>query len=150
MLATYPGHRAGITAKGGTLMTVDQDRLNEFLGQFVTDLGATMAAGSVVVGHRLGLYGRWPTPQPRRQSWPPAPGPTRRYVSEWLAGQAAGGYVTYDAVDRRLLDDRGAGIRVGRPEGSEPACRVRAGAGRLAGRTTHHRRIPHRRRGGLA
>jgi len=33
-------------------MAVDQDRLMEFLGQFVTDLGATMAAGSVVVGHR--------------------------------------------------------------------------------------------------
>ena len=28
----------------------------EFLGKFVGDLGATMAAGSVVVGDRLGLY----------------------------------------------------------------------------------------------
>jgi hypothetical protein len=28
----------------------------EFLGRFVTDLGATGAAGSVVVGNRLGLY----------------------------------------------------------------------------------------------
>ena len=37
-------------------MAIDTDKLNEFLGRFVTDLGATMAAGNVVVGHRLGLY----------------------------------------------------------------------------------------------
>jgi len=33
-----------------------RDTLLEFIGRFVGDLGATMAAGSVVVGHRLGLY----------------------------------------------------------------------------------------------
>jgi hypothetical protein len=37
-------------------MTIDQDKLGELLGTFVTDLGATIAAGNVVVGHRLGLY----------------------------------------------------------------------------------------------
>ena len=37
-------------------MSIDQDKLGELLGRFVTDIGATMAAGSVVVGHRLGLY----------------------------------------------------------------------------------------------
>ena len=37
-------------------MTIDQDKLGELLGRFVGDLGATAAAGNVVVGHRLGLY----------------------------------------------------------------------------------------------
>ena len=37
-------------------MAVDEERLNEFVGRIVADLGATMAAGNVVVGHRLGLY----------------------------------------------------------------------------------------------
>ena len=37
-------------------MTIDQDKLSEFLGRFVGDLGATAAAGNVVIGHRLGLY----------------------------------------------------------------------------------------------
>ena len=37
-------------------MTIDQDKLGELLGTFVTDLGAAIAAGNVVVGHRLGLY----------------------------------------------------------------------------------------------
>jgi hypothetical protein len=35
---------------------VDSDRLDQFLGRFVNDLGATMAAGSVLIGDRLGLY----------------------------------------------------------------------------------------------
>ena len=38
------------------LMAIDQDRLMQFVHHFVGDLGATMAAGNVVVGHRLGLY----------------------------------------------------------------------------------------------
>ena len=37
-------------------MAIDSDKLNEFLGKFVGDLGATTAAGSVVIGHNLGLY----------------------------------------------------------------------------------------------
>ena len=37
-------------------MAVDMDKLQEFLGRFVTDLGATFAAGNVVTGHHLGLY----------------------------------------------------------------------------------------------
>ena len=37
-------------------MAIDQDKLGELLGRFVGDLGATIAAGNVVVGHRLGLY----------------------------------------------------------------------------------------------
>ena len=37
-------------------MAIDQDKLTEFLNKFVGDLGATMAAGNVLVGDRLGLY----------------------------------------------------------------------------------------------
>jgi len=37
-------------------MAIDADKLQEFLGRFVSDLGATAAAANVVIGHRLGLY----------------------------------------------------------------------------------------------
>ena len=37
-------------------MAIDMDKLHEFLGRFVTDLGATASAGNVVIGHQLGLY----------------------------------------------------------------------------------------------
>jgi len=37
-------------------MAVDTEKLQEFLGRFVNDLGATLAAGNVVTGYHLGLY----------------------------------------------------------------------------------------------
>ena len=33
-------------------MPIDQDKLGELLGMFVTDLGATIAAWNIVVGRR--------------------------------------------------------------------------------------------------
>lgn len=77
---------------------MDQDKVMEFLGQVVTDMGATGAAGQVVLGGRLGLYralARGPaTPEVLAERT----GCARRYLAEWLRGQAAGGYVTYDAT----------------------------------------------------
>jgi SAM-dependent methyltransferase len=85
-------------------MAVDTDKLNEFLGCFVGDLGAAVHAGMVVIGERLGLYkalARGPATAPelaaRTQTDP-------RYLREWLSSQAAGGYVCYEpATDRFSL-----------------------------------------------
>ncbi len=33
---------------------IDEDKLNEFMGRFVSDLGAAMSAALVVIGDRLG------------------------------------------------------------------------------------------------
>ena len=58
-------------------MAIDSDKLNEFLGKFVGDLGATAAAGSVVIGHDLGLYKALAdAPRPPR-NWPRRPRRTR-------------------------------------------------------------------------
>jgi SAM-dependent methyltransferase len=74
---------------------VDVDKLEEFLDRFVADIGATFAAGSVVIGHRLGLYRALAegaaTPERLADRTDCHP----RYVTEWLRGQAAGGYVDY-------------------------------------------------------
>ena len=77
-------------------MALDQDKLNEFLGRFVGDLGATMAAGSIVVGHRLGLYRALVTGPATPDELAERTGTHPRHVAEWLRGQAAGGYVTFD------------------------------------------------------
>ncbi len=77
-------------------MAVDQDRLMEFLHKFVGDLGATMAAGSVVLGDRLGLYRALAAGPTRPQELAERTDTAPRYVEEWLRGQAAGGYVEYD------------------------------------------------------
>ena len=77
-------------------MTIDQDKLGELLGTFVTDLGATIAAGNVVVGHRLGLYRSLADGPATAEQFAQRTGTDPRYVAEWLRGQAAGGYVSYD------------------------------------------------------
>src|SRR5262245_43986081 len=77
-------------------MAIDEARLMEFLGRFVGDLGATMAAGNIVVGDRLGLYRALAEGPLRPHELAERTGTAPRYVDEWLRGQAAGGYVEYD------------------------------------------------------
>ena len=77
-------------------MAIDEARLMAFLNRFVGDLGATMAAGSVVVGDRLGLYRALAGGPLRPQELAERTGTAPRYVEEWLRGQAAGGYVEFD------------------------------------------------------
>jgi 2-polyprenyl-3-methyl-5-hydroxy-6-metoxy-1,4-benzoquinol methylase len=77
-------------------MPVDQDKLMDFLHKFVGDLGATMAAGNVLVGDRLGLYRALAGQPMQPHELASRTGTSTRYVDEWLRGQAAGGYVEYD------------------------------------------------------
>jgi SAM-dependent methyltransferase len=81
---------------------VDEDRLNELMGRVVGDLGATISAGNVVVGDRLGLYRALAEAGPFTSTELAAyTGTAERYVREWLAGQAAGQYITHDAATDR-------------------------------------------------
>jgi ubiquinone/menaquinone biosynthesis C-methylase UbiE len=75
---------------------VDMDALKAFVGRFVGDLGATMGAGNVLLGERLGLYRALAQQPGDARSLAAATGTDPRYVDEWLRGQAAGGYVEYD------------------------------------------------------
>jgi SAM-dependent methyltransferase len=81
-------------------MAIDQDKLTEFLHRFVGDLGATMAAGNVLVGDRLGLYRALAERPMQPHELAERTGTATRYVDEWLRGQAAGGYVEYDPQTR--------------------------------------------------
>jgi 2-polyprenyl-3-methyl-5-hydroxy-6-metoxy-1,4-benzoquinol methylase len=75
---------------------MDQDKVTEFLGRFVTDFGATGAAGLIVIGHRLGLYRALAQGPATPEQFAERTGCHVRYLTEWLRGQAAGGYATYD------------------------------------------------------
>jgi ubiquinone/menaquinone biosynthesis C-methylase UbiE len=77
-------------------MTIDTGRLQEFLGRFIADLGATLAAGNVVIGHRLGLYQALAAGPASAEELAARTQTSPRYIAEWLGGQAAGGYVEYD------------------------------------------------------
>jgi 2-polyprenyl-3-methyl-5-hydroxy-6-metoxy-1,4-benzoquinol methylase len=75
---------------------MDHSKVEAFLGQFVTDAGATGAAGLVVIGHRLGLYRALAEGPATDEQFAERTGYARRYLTEWLRGQAAGGYASYD------------------------------------------------------
>jgi ubiquinone/menaquinone biosynthesis C-methylase UbiE len=82
-------------------MAIDNDKLMEFVGRFAGDLGATVAAGNVVLGDRLGLYTALAKGPATAGELADRTATNARYVTEWLRGQAAGGYIEYDAATDR-------------------------------------------------
>jgi ubiquinone/menaquinone biosynthesis C-methylase UbiE len=78
-------------------MAVDEAKLMDFVFAAVGDLGATVAAGNIVVGDRLGLYRALAQGPAGAAELAGRTGTDPRYVEEWLRGQAAGGYVVYDS-----------------------------------------------------
>jgi SAM-dependent methyltransferase len=77
--------------------SLDMDKLNAFIGRLVTDLGAAVHTGMVVIGEKLGLYKALAAEAMSSAEFAAKTQTDERYVREWLASQAAGGYVTYDA-----------------------------------------------------
>jgi SAM-dependent methyltransferase len=84
------------------MTTIDDNRLAGLLDRFVNDLGATVSAGNVLIGDKLGLYRALAEAGPLTAAeLAEYTGTSERYVREWLPGQAAGHYVTYDADSGR-------------------------------------------------
>src|SRR6185312_13634115 len=68
------------------------------MGKMVGDMGAALNASLVLLGDKLGLYRMLAAKGPMSSAeLAKATGTTERYVREWLAAQAASGYVEYDA-----------------------------------------------------
>ena len=86
-------------------MSINEAKLNEFLGRAVGDLGAALSATLILVGDRLGLYkelAKGPVTSPELAQ---RTGTNERYVREWLGNQGAGGYVQFDAqADKWFLN----------------------------------------------
>jgi SAM-dependent methyltransferase len=81
-----------------TKASADQVKLNQFLGKVLIDGGAAMSTILVLIGERLGLYKAMhefsaPITSSELASRTDT---SERYIREWLANQAASGYVTYD------------------------------------------------------
>ena len=80
-------------------MQVDQSKLEAFQGKMLGDMGAAVSAALVILGDQLGLYKAMADGGPTTSlKLAAATGTTERYVREWLAAQAASGYVEYDPV----------------------------------------------------
>jgi len=81
---------------------IDMNKLNAFVGQFVTDLGAAVHAGMVVIGEKLGLYKALVGNGLTAAQLAAKTKTDERYVREWLSQQAAGGYVTYNEKNNKF------------------------------------------------
>jgi ubiquinone/menaquinone biosynthesis C-methylase UbiE len=99
-------------------MAINDEKLGEFIGKFVTDLGATVAAGNVVIGHRLGLYTALAAKPATASELAERTETSTRYVDEWLRGQAAGGYVDYDPAAERYSMSEEQAFVLANPEGA--------------------------------
>src|SRR5687767_14928041 len=81
---------------------IDDVKLQAFVGQAVSELGATLGAALVVIGDRLGLFKAMADAGPVSSAeLAQRTGTAERYVREWLNAQAAGGYLSYDPRTER-------------------------------------------------
>ena len=81
---------------------LDQAKLHDFVMKAIGEMGAAMNAALIIIGDKLGLYkamagaGAITSAELAAKT-----GTTERYVREWLAAQAAGGLVAYDAPSEK-------------------------------------------------
>jgi SAM-dependent methyltransferase len=78
---------------------IDEQKLQDFMLKALGDIASTLSAVLVIIGDRLGLYkamaesGQSVTSEELAKKT----NTNERLIREWLANQAAGGYITYDA-----------------------------------------------------
>ena len=81
--------------------------LQDFLGKVMSDLGGAYSAVLVYVGDKLGLYKAMAEAQigggalMTSEELASKTGTVERCVREWLANQAAGGYIKYDPMTQK-------------------------------------------------
>jgi len=80
---------------------IDEQKLHDFMQKAVGDIASTLSAMLLIIGDRLGFYkamaesGKPTTSEELAKKT----NTNERLVREWLANQAAGGYITYNASD---------------------------------------------------
>jgi 2-polyprenyl-3-methyl-5-hydroxy-6-metoxy-1,4-benzoquinol methylase len=87
-------------------MQYDEQKIQDFMGRMVGEFGAVACAPLIALGDRLGLYKAmaeqdWMTSEQLAERTSLA----ERYVREWLAAQAASGFIRYDAATSRYKLD---------------------------------------------
>src|SRR6188508_349264 len=82
---------------------VDEQKLQQFLKKMLADFGAAMSVPLVRIGIRLGLYKALDGAGPMTSvEFAASANIAEHYAREWLAQNAASGYLTYDPASRRF------------------------------------------------
>jgi 2-polyprenyl-3-methyl-5-hydroxy-6-metoxy-1,4-benzoquinol methylase len=91
--------------KEGTMATVASSK-EQFLGKMLAEVGAAMSGALVLIGDKLGLYKALAAHGPLDSvELAQRTGTTERYIREWLAAQAASGYIHFDAATKKYSMD---------------------------------------------
>jgi SAM-dependent methyltransferase len=98
-------------------MAVNEERLNAFLGKAIGDLGGAISAVLMLLGDELGLYRALAKEPATPQELAARTGTHERYVREWLANQAAGGYLQYDRASGRFSLSEEQALCLADPDG---------------------------------
>ena len=82
---------------------IDDKKLQQFLGKMLIDLGGAISVPLVRIGIRLGLYKAMDGAGPMTSAeFADKANISERYAREWLAQNAASGYLSYDPSSRRF------------------------------------------------
>ena len=84
-------------------MAIDEAKLQQLLGKMLGEVGAAMGIGLVLLGDKFGLYKALASTGPLTSGeLASRTGTAARYVQEWAAAQAAGGYINFDSATERF------------------------------------------------
>lgn len=82
---------------------INPDALNALLGRMVNDLGASISGALIVLGDRLGIYRALHRAGPSTSAeLATASRLDERHLREWLAAQAASGYIAFEASTQKF------------------------------------------------
>jgi 2-polyprenyl-3-methyl-5-hydroxy-6-metoxy-1,4-benzoquinol methylase len=82
---------------------VNEQKLHDFVGRMLGDLGAASSIPLVRIGDKFGLYKKLHADGPMTSSeLADASGLAERYIREWLSAQAASGFLTYDPKSKKF------------------------------------------------
>ena len=83
---------------------MNEDKLNDFLGKLISDMGAATGIALTYIGDQLGLFRSMADAGPLTpQTLADKTGFNLRLLTEWLKSQAAGGYLEYNPQDDTYL-----------------------------------------------
>lgn len=83
---------------------MNEEKLNQLLGKVVIEMGAAAIGPLVIIGDKLGLYTHLAaSDQMGADELAAQTNTSLRYVEEWLAAQAASGYIEYDAEQHQFF-----------------------------------------------
>lgn len=84
-------------------MKLNEDKLQEFLGRMINEMGAAANGALILIGDRLGLYKALTNNGPMSsEELARSTSTAERYIREWASAQAASGFIEFDAETQKF------------------------------------------------